>query len=129
MSVEQQSTHHSISPNVSVNAQDTITATDAALKHIKQALVKRGGGKGVRLAVKTTGCSGKSYVVDYVDEANPDDVVFQVDPEIIVCVAPTVFPMVKGTEIDYVRKGLNSSFAFNNPNVKGACGCGESFTL
>lgn len=117
MSIEQQ------------GAQDTITATDAALKHIKQALVKRGGGKGVRLEVKTTGCSGKSYVVDYVDEARPDDLVFQIDPEIIVCVAPPVFPMVKGTQIDYVRKGLNSSFVFNNPNVKGACGCGESFTV
>ena len=89
----------------------------------------RGGGKGVRLDVKTTGCSGKSYVVDYVDETQPDDLIFQVDPSVIVCVAPSVFPMVKGTQIDYVRKGLNASFEFNNPNVKGACGCGESFTL
>ncbi len=129
MSIEQQSTHHFISPGVHVNAQDAITATDAALKHIKQALVKRGGGKGVRLEVKTTGCSGKSYVVDYVDEAKADDLIFQVDAEIIICVAPTVFPLVKGTQIDYVRKGLNSSFEFNNPNVKGACGCGESFTV
>lgn len=108
---------------------EAITATPAALMHIKQALQKRGGGKGIRLDVKTTGCSGKSYVVDYVDEARPDDFIFQGDTEIIICVSPHIFPLIKGTQIDYVRKGLNSSFVFNNPNVTGACGCGESFTI
>jgi iron-sulfur cluster assembly protein len=127
MSIQQTTQHTTLAINE--NSQETISATAAALKHIKQALAKREGGKGVRLDVKTTGCSGKSYVVDYVDETQPDDLIFQVDPSVIVCVAPSVFPMVKGTQIDYVRKGLNASFEFNNPNVKGACGCGESFTL
>ena len=68
-------------------------------------------------------------MVDYVDESNPDDYVFQTDSQIIICVDPKVFPMVKGTQIDYVRKGLNATFVYNNPNVTGACGCGESFTL
>ena len=130
MSIIQASSSDKIIPStVMINPAEAVTITASAINHVKQALQKRGGGKGIRLDVKTTGCSGKSYVVDYVDETRSDDFIFHGDDGIIICVAPHIFSLVKGTQIDYVRKGLNSSFVFHNPNVTGACGCGESFTV
>lgn len=126
------STHNIISSQnleSSVDSSDVVTLTPNALTHVKQALIKRGSGIGIRLNVKSTGCSGNAYVVNYVDETLPDDIVFHADPQVIICISPKAFPLVKGTQIDYMRKGLNASFVYNNPNVKGACGCGESFTI
>lgn len=106
-----------------------ITVTPAALAHIKKSMLKRGAGIGIRLNVKASGCSGKSYVVDYVDETNPNDLIIQLDKDVIICIEPAAYLMMKGTQIDYVKEGLNARFVFNNPNIKGACGCGESFYL
>ncbi len=127
MSIDNVFTSNDLQENV--KSIDAVTLTANALAHVKQALLKRGSGIGIRLSTKPTGCSGNTYVVDYVDETLANDVIFHADPQVIICVSPQVFPLVKGTEIDYVRKGLNASFVYNNPNVKGACGCGESFTF
>jgi len=130
MTIHQQQTSK-LNPVIATvgESADAITVTAAALSHIKKSLAKRGAGIGIRLKVKTTGCSGNAYVVDYVDEVQADDIVFSIGDNLIVCVDPQSFALVKGTQIDYVRNGLNSAFSYTNPNVKGTCGCGESFTL
>jgi iron-sulfur cluster assembly protein len=104
-----------------------ITLTDSAAQRVASYLEKRGG-VGVRLGVKKTGCSGFSYVVDYADQANPEDVVFE-QHGVKVLVSRDNLALLDGTRVDFVRKGLNESFQFDNPNVKDACGCGESFTV
>ena len=104
-----------------------ITLTDSAARRVASYLEKRGG-LGVRLGVKKTGCSGFAYVVDYADQAEPEDVVFE-QHGIKVLVSREHLPLLDGTRVDFVRKGLNESFQFDNPNVKDACGCGESFTV
>lgn len=106
----------------------SITLTEAAAKHVKTFLENRGKGVGLRLAVKTTGCSGMAYVLEFADEIGPDDNVFE-DQGVQVIVDPKSFVYLDGTELDYTREGLNEGFKFNNPNVKGECGCGESFTV
>ena len=106
----------------------SITLTEAAAKHVKTFLENRGRGVGLRLAVKTTGCSGMAYVLEFADEIGPDDNVFE-DQGVQVIVDPKSFVYLDGTELDYTREGLNEGFKFNNPNVKGECGCGESFTV
>ncbi|MEN8129611.1 MAG: iron-sulfur cluster assembly accessory protein [Pseudomonadota bacterium] len=106
-----------------------VTLTDSAIKHVKAQLVKRGTGLGLRLGVKTTGCSGYAYVVDYVDEAHADDHVYSVSDGLAVYVDPESLPYVKGIQLDYITQGLNSGFEFQNPNVKDTCGCGESFSV
>lgn len=105
-----------------------ISLTESAAERVRTRLVLRGRGLGLRLAVKETGCSGFSYVVDYADEARPDDKVFE-DQGVRVYVAPDSLRYIDGTRIDFVRQGLNESFRFENPNVTGECGCGESFTV
>ena len=104
-------------------------ATEAAVTHIKTCLEKRGKGVGVRIGVKTTGCSGLAYVLEYVDEAKAEDEAFSVADDITVYIDPKAFQYLKGTTLDYVKQGLNEGFEFINPNEAGRCGCGESFTV
>ena len=106
----------------------SISLTVSAADRVRNHLASRGHGIGLRLGIKTTGCSGFSYVIDYADEAAADDLVFE-DQGVRVFVDRASFPMLDGTRVDFVRKGLNESFQFVNPNVKAECGCGESFTV
>jgi iron-sulfur cluster assembly protein len=105
-----------------------ITLTDAAASRVKQFLDNRGKGMGLRLGVKTTGCSGMAYVIEYADALEEGDVVFE-DHGIKVIVNPRSLVYLDGTELDYAKEGLNEGFKFNNPNVKDMCGCGESFNV
>jgi iron-sulfur cluster assembly protein len=105
-----------------------ITLTDAAARRVSSYLEKRGGGLGLRLGVKKTGCSGFAYVVDYADEARPEDVIFE-QQGVKVLVSRDHLALLDGTRVDFVRRGLNESFQFHNPNVKDECGCGESFSV
>jgi iron-sulfur cluster assembly protein len=105
-----------------------ITLTESAANRVKDYLARRGSGLGIRLGVKRTGCSGWAYVVDYADDSHEDDVVFE-DHEVQVFVAPEHLRLIDGTEVDFVKQGLNEAFRFRNPNVKGECGCGESFNV
>ena len=105
-----------------------ITLTDAAAAHVREFLAKAGKAMGLRLSVKSTGCSGLMYVVDYADAIEPGDHVFETSG-IKVIVDQESLLHLDGTELDYRREGLNEAFAFSNPNVRGTCGCGESFTV
>jgi len=105
-----------------------ITVTDKAAKHINRYLERRGKGVGLRFGVRTTGCSGLAYKLEYVDEASPEDQVFESNG-VKVFVDPKSLAYIDGTELDFAREGLNEGFRFNNPNVKDACGCGESFRI
>lgn len=105
-----------------------ITLSDAAAERVKSFLANRGKGLGVRLGVKTTGCSGLAYVLEFVDELNDDDVVFE-DKGVKVIVDPKSNLYLDGTRLEFIKEGLNEGFEFVNPNVKGECGCGESFTV
>ena len=105
-----------------------ITISEAAARHVTRYLTKRGKGLGVRLGVKTTGCSGLAYKLEYVDEAEPEDVVFE-GHGVKVLVDPKSLAYIDGTELDFVREGLNEGFRFNNPNERDRRGCGESFRV
>lgn len=105
-----------------------ITMTEPAAARVKTFLANRGKGVGMRVGVKTNGCSGMSYVLEFVDEINADDEVFEVHGvKVIVDKKSLVY--VNGTEVDFAKEGLNEGFKFTNPNEKGQCGCGESFTV
>ena len=106
----------------------TVSLTPSAVDRVRTYLEKRGRGVGLRLAVKKTGCSGYAYVVNYADEIGEHDVVFEQDG-LKVIVDTDSLGFVDGAEIDFVRQGLNEAFKFHNPNVKGECGCGESFNV
>lgn len=105
-----------------------ITLTEAAAHHVSKFLEKRGRGVGLRLAVRTSGCSGMAYVLEFVDEIDDADQVFE-DHGVKVVVDPKSMVYLDGTELDFTREGLNEGFKFNNPNVKDECGCGESFNI
>ncbi len=105
-----------------------ITLTKKAAKHINRYIERRGKGIGLRFGVRTTGCSGLAYKLEYVDEKTDEDAVFE-SQGIQVFVDPKSFPYIDGTELDFVREGLNEGFKFYNPNVKDECGCGESFRI
>ncbi|HEX5538989.1 MAG TPA: iron-sulfur cluster assembly protein IscA [Methylophilaceae bacterium] len=105
-----------------------ITLTEPAANRVQKYLANRGKGIGLRLGVKTTGCSGMAYTLEFVDEAQPEDVVFE-SHGIKVLVDPKSLTYIDGTELDFAREGINEGFKFNNPNVKDECGCGESFTV
>ncbi len=106
----------------------SVTVTESAAKQIQRQLTKRGTGLGLRLAVKKSGCSGYAYVLDYVDTLAENDEIFeQFDVKVIV--KKEDLDVLNGIELDYRRDGLNAAFKFNNPNVKGMCGCGESFAV
>ena len=105
-----------------------VTLTEAAARHVTRYLGKRGKGVGVRLGVKTTGCSGLAYKLEYADASQPEDLVFE-DHGVKVIVDPKSLPYIDGTELDFVREGLNEGFKFHNPREKDRCGCGESFRV
>ena len=105
-----------------------ITITPAAAEHVRNYLEKRGTGVGVRFGVRTSGCSGMAYVLEFVDEADAADMVFE-GHGVKIFVDPKSLTYIDGTELDFGREGLNEGFKFNNPNVKDACGCGESFNI
>ena len=105
-----------------------ISLTQAAADHVSKFLLNRGKGIGLRLGVKTSGCSGMAYVLEFADELEPDDQVFE-DRGVKVIIDPKSLLYLDGTELDFTKEGLNEGFKFNNPNVKDACGCGESFTV
>lgn len=105
-----------------------ITMTETAAARVKSFLANRGKGEGLRLGVKTTGCSGMAYVLEFADGIAPEDQVFESHGvKVIVDAKSLVY--LDGTELDFAKEGLNEGFKFNNPNVKDACGCGESFTV
>ena len=106
----------------------SITLTRSAARQITTHIAARGEGIGLRLGVKRTGCSGFAYVVDVADHLNQNDVLLE-NRGIKIVVNVEHLPLVEGTEIDFVRKGLSDSFRFRNPNVSGECGCGESFSI
>ena len=106
----------------------SITLTDSAANHVLKFMEGRGKGLGIRLGVRTSGCSGMAYVLEFADESEADDVIFE-DHGVKVLVDPKSMLYLDGTELDYTREGLNEGFKFNNPNVKDACGCGESFNI
>ncbi|MBT8422679.1 MAG: iron-sulfur cluster assembly protein IscA [Gammaproteobacteria bacterium] len=105
-----------------------ITLTQNAAERVRSYLQKRGGGIGLRLGIKQTGCSGFAYVVDYADDVADDDIVFE-SGGISVIVDQTSLDLIDGTEVDFVKDGLNEAFKFKNPQAAGECGCGESFNV
>ena len=106
----------------------TVSLTLAAARHVEKSLAKRGAGLGLRLAVKTSGCSGYAYALEFVDEMKADDLCFE-NYGVKVIVDPHSLAMLDGTQLDFVREGLNEGFKFHNPNAKANCGCGESFAV
>lgn len=109
-------------------SESMITLTESAARHVSDFLSKRGKGVGLRLGVKTTGCSGLAYKIEYADEIAPEDNVFE-SQGVKIVVDPKSLPYLDGTELDFAREGMNEGFRFNNPNVKDQCGCGESFNV
>ena len=105
-----------------------ITLTEKAANRVKNFLASRGAGVGLRLGIKKTGCSGFAYVVNYADEVSAEDVVFDID-DVKVIVDRQSLNFIDGTEVDYVREGLNEAFKFRNPKATSECGCGESFSV
>jgi len=105
-----------------------ITVTEAAATHVASQLTSRGKGLGIRLGVKTSGCSGMAYVLEFVDEEDREDEVFEAHG-VKIYVDPKSLAYLDGTELDFVKEGLNEGLQFRNPNVAGECGCGESFTV
>jgi len=105
-----------------------ISLTDSAANRVRNYLDQRGAGIGLRLGVTKTGCSGYSYVINYADTIDDTDVVFE-DKGVTVIVDPEALPLIDGTEVDFVKNGLNEAFSFRNPNISGECGCGESFNV
>ena len=106
----------------------SVSLTDSAATHVKSYLEKRGKGVGVRLGVKTTGCSGMAYTIEFADQIEDEDQVFE-DKGVKVIVNPKSMVYLSGTELDFTREGLNEGFKFMNPNEKDRCGCGESFSV
>ena len=105
-----------------------VTLTDRAAEHVRRYIEKRGKGVGLRLGVKTTGCSGLAYKLEFADEILPEDQEFE-SHGVRVLIDPKSLAYLDGTELDYVKEGLNEGFKFNNPNEKDRCGCGESFNV
>ena len=105
-----------------------VNITNIAANRVKDFLDNRGSGIGIRLAVKTTGCSGLGYNIEFVDSINDDDTVFS-DKGVDVIVDAKSLVYLDGTQVDFTKEGLNEGFVFNNPNAKAECGCGESFTV
>ncbi len=106
----------------------SISLTNSAATHVKNYLEKRGKGVGVRLGVKTTGCSGMAYTIEFADQVEDEDQVFE-DKGVKVIINPKSMVYLNGTELDFTREGLNEGFKFTNPNEKDRCGCGESFSV
>jgi iron-sulfur cluster assembly protein len=105
-----------------------LSITERAAGHVQRSLARRGHGIGIRLAVRTSGCSGFAYALEYADAADDDDVTF-IDHGVTILVDTKSLALLEGTELDFVREGLNEGFRFNNPNATATCGCGESFSV
>ena len=105
-----------------------ISLTESAASRVRNYLETRGDGIGLRLGVTKTGCSGYSYVINYAEDITDADIVFE-DKGVKVVVDSEALPLIDGTEVDFVKNGLNEAFSFRNPNIKGECGCGESFNV
>lgn len=105
-----------------------ITLSERAADRVQKFLDQRGKGVGLRLGVRTSGCSGMAYTLEFVDETLPEDITFE-SYGVTVLIDPKSLTFLDGTELDFVREGLNEGFQFNNPNVKNSCGCGESFNV
>jgi iron-sulfur cluster assembly protein len=106
----------------------SLSVTPKAANQIRKALAQRGGGLGLRLAVKTSGCSGYAYALEFADELGSEDLRFDSEGVTLLVDAASL-PMIEGTQLDWVREGLNEGFKFNNPNASATCGCGESFAV
>ena len=106
----------------------SVSVTPKAARQIRKALDQRGGGYGLRVAVKTSGCSGYAYALEFAEAPSPDDLSFESEGVCLLVDAKSL-PMVDGTQLDWVREGLNEGFKFNNPNASATCGCGESFAV
>ena len=105
-----------------------VTLTEKAATHVQNFIARRGKGVALRIGVRTSGCSGFAYKLEFADAVNPDDHQFE-SHGVKVVVDPKSLPFLEGTELDYAREGLNEGFKFSNPNVKDECGCGESFNI
>ena len=105
-----------------------VTLSESAARHVSNFIAKRGKGFGIRLGVKTSGCSGMAYKLEFVDQTEDEDEVFE-SHGVKVVFDPKSLAYLDGTELDFVKEGLNEGFKFNNPNVKDQCGCGESFNV
>ncbi len=105
-----------------------VTLSEKAAEHVAGFLSKRGKGVGLRLGVRTSGCSGMAYKLEFADASNPEDHVFE-SHGLKVIIDPKSLPYLEGTQLDYTKEGLNEGFKFINPNVKDECGCGESFNV
>jgi len=115
-------------PGVTRTTDMAISITEAAATHVRKSLDKRGKGEGLRLGVRTAGCSGMAYVLEFADSINPEEQVFE-SHGVKLIIDPKSLVYLDGTVLDYRKEGLNEGFKFDNPNVKGECGCGESFTV
>ena len=104
-----------------------VTMSTTAQQHVRKSLDNRGKGLGIRLGVRTTGCSGLSYIFEYVDEPQAEDKIFDCGSNVKVYIDPKSLVYLDGTELDFKKEGLNEGFVFRNPNATGECGCGESF--
>ncbi len=109
--------------------KDAIAMTQHAIDHVYTMLSERGHGIGLRLGVKTLGCSGYAYNIGFLDHTEANDKVFEINSDIKVAVDENSYPVIKGTTIDFISEGLSRQFKFTNPNVKELCGCGESFSV
>ena len=105
-----------------------ISLTESAAERVQKYLIGRGDSIGLRLGITKTGCSGYSYVINYAEEVGQNDVIFE-DRGVKIVVDPDALQLIDGTEVDFVKNGLNEAFSFKNPNISGECGCGESFTV
>jgi len=105
-----------------------VTLTEKAATHVQNFFAKRGKGVGLRIGVRTSGCSGMAYKLEFADDLKAEDISFE-SHGVKVIVDPKSLPYLEGTELDYTREGLNEGFKFRNPNVKDECGCGESFNV
>lgn len=105
-----------------------ISLTPAAAERVQKFIAARGSGLGLKLGVRKTGCSGFAYVINYADQVQPEDLVFE-DHGVKVFVDRESLPLIDGTTVDFVKQGLNEAFRFQNPNTRGECGCGESFSI
>jgi iron-sulfur cluster assembly protein len=113
-------------PDIDKNA---IAMTQQAIDHVYTMLTERGHGIGLRLGVKTLGCSGYAYNIGFLDKTESNDKIFEINNDITIAVDKNAYPLIKGTVIDFISEGLSRQFKFTNPNVKDLCGCGESFSV
>ncbi len=115
--------------NTSCQVKSDFMVSEAAKMRIQKVIKERGKGVGIRVGITTTGCSGKAYTLEYVDDVKTEDQAFSFAEGLAVYIDPKALPFLKGTTLDYVRRGLNEGFEFKNPTERGRCGCGESFNV